>query len=294
MISLNTTTFKQVAEKFSDELKAAYCSEDVKIKHSFALEALSRALGYKDYNTIKPKLDDAPIVFTSIAELEKYGYVNAENEVYFKFDKLHEKTQRQLVRRVFLQLIHFYRHSMSFTNYKCYFIIDPKEYEDYAEAIVAASVCLGVKLDSFATKDNKVVVHWIYGDHAYDVGPIEKKLDKDRCMQIYKKDARAIECVFKNRNGNQITVDLFGFDGHLRDSEMDFNMTNTYFLTYKSDLDMRKCATLVNDITNKEFDYMIFASNYGGMIRARYVVENHPEVAQYVLNKLYGYALDFL
>lgn len=294
MITLNTTSFKQVAEKFSDELKATYCSEDIKIKHSFALEALSHALGYKDYNTIKPKLDDAPIVFTSIAELEKYGYVNASNEEYFQFDKLHDKTQRQLFKRVFLQLIHFYRHSLSFTNYKSYYIINVEKYEDYAEAIFAASVCLGAKIDFFVTKDNKVIAHWIYGDLAYDVGPIEKKLDKDRCMQIYKKDARAIECVFKNRNGNQITVKTFDFDGHLRDSEMDFDMSSTYFLTYESDLDMRMSAILVNDITNKEFDYMIFSSTFGGMIRARYVVENHPDVAQYVLSKLYGYALEFL
>lgn len=294
MISLNTTTFKQVAEKFADELKTMYCSEGIKIKHSFALEALSHAVGYKDYNTIKPKLDDAPIVFTSIADLEKYGYINAGDEEYFQFDKLAERTKRQLARRIFLQLIHFYRHSMSFTNYKCYRIIDVERYEDYAEAIVAASVCLGAKIDSFVTKDNKAVVHWIYGDLAYDVGLVKKKLDKNTCMQIFKNGERATECVFKNKNGNRITVEPFNFDGHLIDSEMDFDMSSTYFLTYKSDLDMRMSAMLVNDITNKEFDYMIFPSTFGGMIRARYVVENHPDVARYVLSKLYGYALEFL
>ena len=113
-------------------------------------------------------------------------------------------------------------------------------------------------------------------------------------MQIFKSGERATECVFKNKNGNRITVEPFNYEGHLTENEIHFDMSNTYFLTYKSDIHMRMSATLVNDITNKEFDYMIFQSTFGGMIRARYVVENHPDVAEYVLSKLYGYALEFL
>ena len=60
MISIDDKTFKTVAQKFADELRAKYFP-DVKIQHSFKLEALSHAFGYRDYNTVKPHLQQTDI-----------------------------------------------------------------------------------------------------------------------------------------------------------------------------------------------------------------------------------------
>ena len=68
MILVDTKLFKQVAQKFANELAEKYLPE-TKVKHSFALEALSHAFGYKDYNTIKPKLDLGELPIASIDEL---------------------------------------------------------------------------------------------------------------------------------------------------------------------------------------------------------------------------------
>lgn len=60
MISIDDKTFKTVAQKFADEFRAKYFP-NVKVQHSFKLEALSHAFGYRDYNTAKPHLQQTDI-----------------------------------------------------------------------------------------------------------------------------------------------------------------------------------------------------------------------------------------
>lgn len=69
MISIDEKTFKTVAQKFAEEIGTKYLP-GVKIQHAFKLEALSHAFGYRDYNTIKPHLEqtDKLTVFPLLPE----------------------------------------------------------------------------------------------------------------------------------------------------------------------------------------------------------------------------------
>lgn len=106
MLSVDSKLFKQVAEKFANEIIEKY-SPDTKVKHSFALEALSHAFGYKDYNTIKPKLDqqDTDIsahVSLAIAEdFNEEDYTDVER-LAFPVRALSNIAQRQLIEELFL------------------------------------------------------------------------------------------------------------------------------------------------------------------------------------------------
>lgn len=292
MIPVDSKLFKQVAEKFAAELSEKHCPDE-KIKHSFTLEALSHAFGYKDYNTIKPKLDQIYNPIVSIAVLIENGYMDA-SQLNMPIEPLTQIAQRQLFKHLFLQLAYFHKNLINQPTQKYYYSIASEEHNDYENIIHAVSVCLGIKIEYFLIGAT-VVIYWEAGGLAFDVGPITSSLEKDTCMQIYNKGERATQCLIKGLSGKEITVKFFrSDDGSLSNNEESFNKGERFFLTYGSDREMRMASMLVNDVTNKEFGYAIFRSSFDGMIRARYVVQNHPEVAMYVLDKMYGYNSEFI
>lgn len=298
MLSVDSKLFKQVAEKFANEIIEKYCP-DTKVKHSFALEALSHAFGYKDYNTIKPKLGQHDTHISAHASLVEAKDFNEEDytdveRLVFPVEALSNIAQRQLIEELFLQLVYFYKNLENHHEQQYYYSFDLSEYPDYVNVVYAVSVCLGAKFEYFL-QGTKVYVYWKPQELAFRVGDIVQNLKKDTCMQIYNDGARASQCYIKSFSNNKITFNFFhSGDGHLTEEENSFKEGEKLFLTYNNDLEMRMASTLVNDITNKDFDYAIFQSTYEGMVRAKYVVENHPNVAMYVLEKMYGYNPEFI
>lgn len=296
MISIDSKLFKQVAEKFAQEINEKYCPE-TKVKHSFALEALSHAFGFKDYNTIKPKLDETTTCSsTPIATMKDLVEKGYEDIKQFKLpiNALTAIAQRQLFKELFLQLAYFYKNLANYQAQKYYYSFETEEFPDYANVVYAVSTCLGAKFEYFLV-DTKVVIYWEFRGFVFNVGLVAPSLEKGTCMQIFNKGERATQCVVQGLSEKGITVKLFNsFDGDLTDNTETFKEGERLYLTYNSDREMRMASMLVNDITNKEFEYAIFLSTFDGMIRARYVVQNHPNVAMYVLDTMYGYNPEFI
>lgn len=292
MILVDSKLFKQIAEKFANELTEKYCTE-TKVKHSFALEALSHAFGYKDYNTIKPKLDLSALPNTSIDELINNGYADVKR-FPLPFSSLSQISQRQFIKHLFLQLAFFCKNLANEFPKKFYYTIEAIEFPDFAKIINAVAICTGTKFEYFIECDS-VVIYWQVGNSVFDVGVVRPTLNKNVCMQVYNEDSRATQCLIESFSDNRITFNLFhSGDGRLTEEESSFKIGEKLFLTYENDREMRMASMLVNDITNKEFDFSNFQSTYEGMVRARYVVQNHPDVAMYVLDDIYGYNPDFI
>lgn len=294
MLSIDSKMFKQVAEKFAGEIHEKYCPE-TKIKHSFALEALSHAFGYKDYNTIKPELDTQIGLINSLSELINQGYVDITYEP-IPIHKLTKTAQREFVKHLFNQLAFLYRSALSLDIQKWYLLINIDEYKDYKTIIHAVSVCLGIRINYFEVDRKTVALYLQYGEVDYKVGLIRSKLEKNTCMQLFNKGTRATQCVFKGFSEKGIIVYLFDEnEGILTQNEISFQIDEKVYLTYENDLQMRMASALINDATNEDFfNYAIFSRSYHGMIRARYVVQEHPDVAMYVLKNIYGCSPDSL
>lgn len=323
MISLNEKTYKTLAQNLTKEVNTV--TNDKTINQAKALEIIAISLGYKNYNSILPVLskNNNSIIelYNSKDALLENGYKDIMDVESIYFSKLNRDVFDDIKKNHQVELFHLFKGAFETKEDKFYIDISSAKLNDYyKEAALLRG--LNVEQNKPSLKNIKRDVDFLQLTLGVVFRFIWKNENSNLLIYANKKEFYNFEInenkeenenyfvKFKTANGPLESKDLDHAD--LRENIGEIIRENSYLyftndqsnvngirkihskdmVFFTSDKELRISNRLIGDWTNKEINHF-FSVDKNGLLRAKYITKNFPEISLFICNSIYGYALDF-
>ncbi len=323
MISLNEKTYKTLAQNLTKEVNTV--TNDKTINQAKALEIIAISLGYKNYNSILPVLskNNNSIIelYNSKDALLENGYKDIMDVESIYFSKLNRDVFDDIKKNHQVELFHLFKGAFETKEDKFYIDISSAKLNDYyKEAALLRG--LNVEQNKPTLKSIKRDINFLQLTLGVVFRFIWKNENSNLLIYANKKELYNFEInenkeenenyfvKFKTANGPLESKDLDHAD--LRENIGEIIRENSYLyftndqsnvngirkihskdmVFFTSDKELRISNRLIGDWTNKEINHF-FSVDKKGLLRAKYITKNFPEISSFICNSIYGYALDF-
>ena len=323
MISLNEKTYKTLAQNITKEINVL--TNDKTINQAKALEIIAISLGYKNYNSILPILSKnnnlAIELYSSKDALLENGYKNLMDVESTYFNKLDRDVFEDINKNYQVELYHLFKGAFETKDDKFYIDISNAKLHDYYRKaallrglnveqnkptlkkikrdIDFLQLTLGVVFRFIWKNENSNLLIYANKKELFNFEINENKEENENYFIKFKVannqlEAKNIDNTDSRENEGKIIGenDSFYFtDDEANEKEIKkiYSDSMVFFLSEK---ELRVSNRLIGDWTNKEINHF-FTVDKNGLLKAKYITRNFPEVSSFICNSLYGYSINF-
>lgn len=304
MLILNHSNFKTLSKNIIDEVNNI--TGEKTISNSRMLEILSKSFGYKSYNSIIPKLERKEgfesFLFSSKNELIEYGYLNVKEIKTNYLNTLDRHAIKDMKKYLRIFIYHAFKTAYINAQAKAFIAISKKELGErdiefnkkiIDEDILFLNLVTGFNFKYiWKNKNSDLIIYWEYKYE--DKLPNNLGDYKKEKFFVYFEDGVNYSLGMIIAEGDDWIKIEFADDSTKIISKDDAqNKEYLKYIYFESSQKATRASKLINDITNKK-SHKFFNRNFSSFIRAKYILDNYPKVSNFILDKIYGYNLEFI